>query len=153
MNNSSFMTVDPDISEAHALRGWFDAKSGSGQTPNFKSFSNSMGGGMASGAFKREEIRTLGDVKESGLGMGDTQEVFSARATIIHIKADNLTYAACPTCNKKAVEGNEGWHCEKCDRSYEKPEHRYMLRMSAADYSGQAWLSGFNDVAEIVFEP
>lgn len=29
--------------------------------------------------------------------------------------------------------------------------HRYMVQMAVADYSGQAWLSGFNDVGLTVF--
>jgi replication factor A1 len=29
--------------------------------------------------------------------------------------------------------------------------HRYLMSMAVADYSGQAWLQGFNDVGEIIF--
>lgn len=103
----------------------FDA---TGSEQNFKSFSGStMSSG--SGTFRREELRTLESVKDSQLGMGDKQDYFSCRATIQHIKNENLSYPACQTenCNKKVIETHEGWRCEKCDRSFERPEHRYVL--------------------------
>lgn len=119
----------------------------------------------------RSEMRTIADVKDSQLGQSDKPEYFSARATIVHIKADNISYPGCPSegCNKKVIEGAEGWRCEKCDRSYTQPEHRYVIipasrlltlivavasyimSMSVADYTGQAWLQGFNEVGLAVF--
>ncbi|KAH8117078.1 replication factor-a protein [Phellopilus nigrolimitatus] len=149
MIGPSMMAINPDITEAHVLRGWFDSLN---NVPAFKSYSNGMSGG-GGGNFNRNEIRTLAEVKESQVGMGDTPENFSCRATIVHIKADNLSYPACPSdqCNKKVVETGEGWKCEKCDRSYSSPEYRYIMSMSVSDYSGQAWLQGFNDVGVSVF--
>ena len=32
-----------------------------------------------------------------------------------------------------------------------KHGHRYIMSMSVADYSGQAWLQGFNEVGTTVF--
>ncbi|KLO19144.1 replication factor-a protein [Schizopora paradoxa] len=149
MLGSSMMTSNPDIPEAHVLRGWYDA-TGSDQT--FKSYSGSATS-SGSGSFRREELRTLENVKESQLGMGDKQEYFSCRATILHVKHDNLSYPACQTenCNKKVVETHEGWRCEKCDRSFERPDYRFIVSMSVADYTSQAWLQGFNDVGTVVF--
>jgi replication factor A1 len=79
-----------------------------------------------SGSINRNEIRTIHQVKEEQLGMSDKADFFSLRATIMHIKADNISYPACPTpqCNKKVTETHEGWRCEKCDRCHEKPEYR-----------------------------
>ncbi|KAI5119936.1 hypothetical protein M0805_002125 [Coniferiporia weirii] len=150
MIGPSLMSVNPDIPEAHVLRGWFDSLSA---VPAFKSQTNGVGGGGGSSSFNRKEVRTLADVKESQIGMGDNAEYFSCRATIVHIKAENLSYPACPggNCSKKVVETNEGWRCEKCDRSYEKPEYRYIMSMSVADHTAQAWLQGFNDVGIAVF--
>jgi len=84
--------------------------------------------------------------------MSDKVDYFSARATVMHIKSENIAYPACPTCSKKVFETmGEGWRCEKCDRSFEKPEYRYIINMAAADWSGQAWFAGFNDLGEAVF--
>lgn len=151
MSNSTHMTINPDITDAHVLRGWFDSLNAE---PAYKSHSGGGALGGGSVVFKREEQRTLAEVKDSQMGMSDHTDYFSCRATIVHIRADNLFYPACPTerCNKKVVDSNEGWRCEKCDRSYKDPEYRYVLSMSVADYTGQVWLQGFNDVGLVVFE-
>jgi replication factor A1 len=134
------------------LRGWFDAI---GTDKSFQSHTNAFGPGAGSlSAFDRKDIRNLNEVKMSGVGMSDKgAENFSTRATIMHIKSDNLSYPACPTqgCNKKVTEMGTGWRCEKCDRSFEKPEYRYIISMAVADWSGQAWLQGFNDAGIAVF--
>lgn len=122
MMSSSMMEVNPDIPEAHALRGWYDA---GGEANDFKAqTSSSFTGGTA---FNRDDIRLFHDVREAELGMhGDKPEYFSARGTIMHIKNENLAYPACqtPNCGKKVIEQHDGWRCEKCDRSWEKPSYR-----------------------------
>lgn len=152
MYSSSTMTINPDIEETFALRGWFDAV---GVDQSFQSHTNSFGGGAgSSGIFDHKDLRNLNEVKMSGVGTTDKgPENFSTRATIMHIKSDNLSYPACPTqgCNKKVTDMGNGWRCEKCDRSFEKPEHRYIISIAVADWSGQAWLQGFNDAGVIVF--
>ncbi|KAI0093894.1 replication factor-A protein 1 [Irpex rosettiformis] len=149
MISSSSMEVNPDIPTAHALRGWYDSAG------NSQSFHAQSSGGFSQGpvTFDSSQIQLLNDVKESEMGTGDRAEFFSARATIMHIKNDNLAYAACQkeNCNKKVIEQHDGWRCEKCDISFPKPSYRYILSMAVADCSGQAWLQGFNDAGQVVF--
>lgn len=165
------MTISPDIEEAHLLRGWYD---GIGAEKSFQSHSNSTSsGGSSFGGFNRNETRHISDVKESQLGMSDKADFFSVRATVMHIKSENIAYPACPTqgCNKKVTElGNNSWRCEKCEKTFDRPEHRYVqctliisttriltrparyiMSMAVADWSGQAWLQGFNDAGLAVF--
>jgi hypothetical protein len=120
--SSGSMVVSPDIPEAHALKGWY--MDGGTQTP-FKSHTQ-FGLSAPGGAVNRSEMRTINDVKDAQLGMSDKPDFFSMRATVMHIKTDNIVYPACPTpqCNKKVTETHDGWRCEKCDRSHEKPEYR-----------------------------
>ena len=123
MMSSSIMEINPDIPEAHALRGWFDAGGSSGEFHSQTS-SNFTGGAVT---FNRDEVRFFNDIRESELGMhGDKPEYFAARGTVMHVKAENLAYPACHTekCNKKVIEQHDGWRCEKCDRSWEKPSYR-----------------------------
>ncbi|KAL5511367.1 STE23_2 [Sanghuangporus vaninii] len=150
MLNSTHMAVNPDITEAHILRGWFDSLNAA---PAFKSHSGAAGIGSGSATFRRDQMLPLAQVRDSQIGMTDGGEQFSCRGTIVHIKTDNLYYPACPndSCNRKIIETNEGWRCEKCDRSYKDPEYRYIMSMSVADYTGQLWLQGFNDVGLVVF--
>jgi len=115
------MAVNPDVPEAHALKGWW--MDGGAQT----SFSShTQAGSSSGGVINRDEMRTIDQVKDAQLGMSDKPDFFSVRATVMHIKNDNILYPACPTagCNKKVTETGDGWRCEKCDRSYEKPEYR-----------------------------
>ncbi|KAH9004999.1 replication factor-a protein [Lactarius hatsudake] len=146
--SSGSVAVSPDISEAHALKGWYVD---GGAQMTFTSHSQAGLSSGPGGTIDRNEMRTIFDVKEAQLGMSDKADFFSTRATIMHIKTDNLVYPACPTCNKKTTESHDGWRCEKCDRSYEKPEYRYIISMAVGDHTGQMWLSGFNDVGNILF--
>ncbi|KAH9180401.1 replication factor-a protein [Lactarius sanguifluus] len=146
--SSGSVAVSPDIPEAHALKGWYVD---GGAQMTFTSHSQAGLSSGSGGTINRDEMRTIFDVKEAQLGMSDKADFFSTRATIMHIKTDNLVYPACPTCNKKTTESHDGWRCEKCDRSYEKPEYRYIISMAVGDHTGQMWLSGFNEVGNILF--
>ncbi|KAI6028571.1 hypothetical protein F5J12DRAFT_806286 [Pisolithus orientalis] len=147
MLSSSVMTISPDIEEAHLLRGWYD---GIGAEKTFQSYSNMSSGGGSSMGFNRKEIRSLVDIKKSQIA--DKAEFFSTRATVMHVKSENIAYPACPSCGKKVTEVNERWSCEKCDKTHERPEYRYILSMAVSDWSGQAWLQGFNDAGLAVLE-
>ncbi|KAH9928151.1 replication factor-a protein [Fomitopsis serialis] len=151
MFTTSIMQINPDIPEAHALRGWYDA-AGSGQT--YQAYSNSGAGAGNFTQFERTEILPLNEVKTRELGTSDKVDTFSARATVMHIKTDNIAYPACQTqgCSKKVLESHDGWRCEKCNKSWDKPHYRYIFPMACADYSGQAWLQGFNEVGEALFD-
>jgi len=146
--SSGSMAVNPDVPEAHALKGWW---MDGGAQSSFSS--HTQAGSLSGGAINRDDMRTINEIKDAQLGMSDKPDFFSLRATVMHIKNDNILYPACPTtgCNKKVTETSDGWRCEKCDRSYEKPEYRYIVQMAVGDHSGQVWLSGFNDVGGILF--
>ncbi|KAH9071043.1 replication factor-a protein [Lactarius deliciosus] len=144
------VAVSPDIPEAHALKGWYlDGGTQTMFTPHSQVGLSSGSGGT----INRNEMRTIFDVKDAQLGMSDKADFFSMRATIMHIKTNNLVYPACPTsqCSKKMTESHDGWRCEKCGSSYEKPEYRYIVSMAVGDHTGQMWLSGFNDVGNTLF--
>lgn len=128
MVGSSSMLTNPDIAEAHDLRGWYDNQ---GATTTFTAHSRGGGGaGGGAGAFKPEETRTIQGVRDAQLGMNESSgqaDFFNMRATVIFIKSDSLSYPACKSdsCNKKVTEdGSGGWRCEKCDKSHDAPEYR-----------------------------
>ncbi|KAN0064628.1 Replication factor A protein 1 [Thecaphora frezii] len=150
MFSSSTMMVNPDIPESHGLRGWYD---NNGAASDFKPYTNAgvMGGAGSNVGGNLAERRTIAQVREENLGTGEKPDYFNVRATIVYVKQDNLWYTACPadSCNKKVNQEHDGlWRCEKCDKSYEAPQYRYLLSTNVADMSGQMWLSGFNDDAE-----
>lgn len=103
--SSGTMTLDPDIPDAHRLKGWFDSQ---GRRENFQSHTGMSSAGAAGG--RREETKTVAEVKEQGLGMNETPDYFSVKATIVYIKQDSFSYPACMSsdCNKKVTDMGDG---------------------------------------------
>ncbi|KAI5278779.1 Replication factor A protein 1, partial [Ascosphaera aggregata] len=153
--NSGTMSVDPDIAEAHRLRGWFDAQ-GRQQT-NFTSHSSSLGtaaaGSLAGGGNSRDPYQFIAEIRDANLGSSETPDYFNLKATILMIKQETMCYPACANenCNKKVVQQDDGmWRCERCAVSHEKPQYRYILLMNVCDHTGQLWLNCFDDVGKLI---
>lgn len=147
--SSGSMAVDPDIDEAHKLKGWYDAQ---GRQDTFTSHA-SMGTSMATSGGRRDEYKTIAQIKDEQLGMSEQTDYFTLKATIIYVKQDNISYPACLSegCNKKVVEVDPGqWRCEKCDKTHPKPEHRYIMSVNVSDHTGQLWLSCFDDTGRLI---
>jgi replication factor A1 len=146
--SSGTMTVDPDIPEAHRLKGWYDS---SGRNDSFATHSNLASAGAATG--RKEDLKTISQVKEEGLGMGDQTDYFTVKATVVHIKQENFCYPACLNqgCNKKVTNDmGDGWRCEKCNQTHPRPEYRYVMSLSVNDHTGQMWLSCFDDTGRVI---
>ncbi|KAI0032815.1 replication factor-a protein [Vararia minispora EC-137] len=148
MISTSMMELNPDIPEAHALKGWY-IDGGSDQS--FRAYNRE---GDASGSVNRTEMRTIHEAKTTFSEASEKPEYFSIRATVLTIKNDNIAYPACrsESCNKKVVEDQSSntWRCEKCEKSWDSPEYRYIISMAVADHTDQMWLQGFNDAGVAV---
>lgn len=140
--SSGTVSIDPDISEAHRLKGWYDSQ---GRGEQFNSHQNSTTMGAATG--RQDQIKSISQVKDENLGMDDAPAYFSLKATVVYIKQDTFCYPACAneSCNKKVVDQGDGWRCEKCDVVHPKPEYRYIMSINVNDHSGQLWLSCFDE--------
>lgn len=148
--SSGTMNIDPDIDEAHKLKGWYDAQ---GRNDTYQSHANTMGTAAATGGNRADQYKTVAQVRDEELGMKETADYFMLKATIIYVKQDNISYPACLSegCNKKVVEIDPGeWRCEKCDKTHPRPEYRYIMTVNVSDHTGQLWLSCFDDVGRIV---
>lgn len=122
---SSIFKLNPDIPEAHRLRGWFDNDGKHEQVTNISA--RTGGGGMAT------EWLTFREVKDRKLGSSERGDYFQNKATIVLVNSNNAFYKACPTtdCNKKVIDMKNGmYRCEKCNREY--PEFKYRLIMSVS---------------------
>lgn len=133
----------------------------------------SGGGAMMSGELNRNEFRLLSEIQELDLGKGDKPDYFSTRATVIQIKPDPILYAACPVqgCNKKVTQMDDLWRCDKCNKSHDAPNYRYvcitcrlttgainekpkrvlnryLMQLCVSDHTGQLWLSAFDEVGQ-----
>lgn len=97
-----------------------------GSEANFQSHSSAIGSMSGQGSISRSEMRTLQQVKDLNLGGSDKPDYFSSRVIVTHMRGENISYSACPIegCNRKVTEVPDGWRCEKCDRTHDKPEYR-----------------------------
>lgn len=141
--SSGSMSVDPDIAEAHKLKGWYDSQ---GRTNTFSSHSGMAAAGAAGG--RQDPLKTIAQVNEEKLGTSETPDYFTIKATIVYIRKENFAYPACSndTCNKKVTDMGDGtWRCERCDQNHPKPNYRYVMSLNVMDHTGQIWLSCFND--------
>jgi len=149
--SSGTMTMDPDIDEAYQLKGWYDAQSGRN---DFLTHNNIETGGSLTG--RKDDTKTIGAVIDEGLGMStEKPDYFSIRATVVYVKQDNFAYPACisENCNKKVVEIDPGqWRCEKCDKTHDRPQYRYVLTISVSDHTGQVYLSLFDDAGKAIMD-
>lgn len=145
--SSGSLMLDPDIPEAHKLKGWYDSQ---GRSESFASHSNMAGAGTAGG--RVEQTKTIAQIRDENLGMSENPDYFSVKATIVYIKNENFSYPACLSegCNKKVVETDGQWRCEKCNINHPRPEHRYIMQLSVNDHTGQLYLSCFDDVGRLV---
>lgn len=147
--SSGSMTIDPDIDEAHKLKGWY---MGAGKNDSFMNH-NQMGATVGAAGGRGDPMKTIMQVKEENLGMTENTDYFTTKATIIYVKQENVSYPACVSegCNKKVVEIDPGqWRCERCDKTHPKPEYRYVMSINVSDYTGQLWLSVFDDVGRMI---
>ena len=144
---STVVMKNPDIPEAGALRNWYDT-GGSDQ----KSASLSkMGGGGGMGSFL--DRSTFADIKEKGLGMGAKPDYITVKGTITFIKRDQEVgpwYNSVPEGDikyKVIQEPNGEWRCEKLDKVFQTKTNRYILPTTASDWSGNSWLTAFDECA------
>ncbi|XP_047082714.1 replication protein A 70 kDa DNA-binding subunit A-like [Lolium rigidum] len=146
--SSSQLLIDPDISEAHTLRQWFDA---GGRDASTQSISRDV-----APAASRNVVRmTVAQIKDEGLGMQDKPDWVTVKASIIFFKSDSFCYTACPTkegdrqCNKKVTKGTSGlWCCDRCDKEFPECDYRYLLQLQIQDHSGTAWVTAFQEAAQ-----
>ncbi|KAI9661294.1 MAG: Replication factor A protein 1 [Bathelium mastoideum] len=141
--SSGSMNVNPDIDDAHRLKGWYDA---AGRNDSFNTHQGALS--STTGAGRKQEYKTIQQIKDENLGMGEEQDYFTLKATISYIRQDSMFYPAClgEKCNKKVVENDPGqWRCERCNETYPKPEYRYIMSVNVVDHSGQLFLNSFDE--------
>ncbi|KIX06086.1 uncharacterized protein Z518_04060 [Rhinocladiella mackenziei CBS 650.93] len=148
--SSGSVAANPDMPEAHKLKGWYDEQ---GRSGNFATHANVQGTVTGAGGSRPDPFKTISQVKEEQLGMSDNPDYFSVKASIQYIKQDNFCYPSCLSegCNKKVVEIDPGqWRCERCDKNHPKPEYRYIMSVNIGDHTGQLWVSCFDETGRTI---
>ncbi|XP_034487485.1 replication protein A 70 kDa DNA-binding subunit [Drosophila innubila] len=143
MGGGSILKINPDMPEAHKLRGWFDNGGGD-------SVSNMVSARTGGGSFNSDWV-TLKDARMRNLGSGDKPDYFQCKAVVHIVKQENAFYKACPQteCNKKVVdEGNGQYRCERCNAAYPNFKYRLLVNMSIGDWTSNRWVTCFNEAGE-----
>ncbi|KAL5099844.1 hypothetical protein RYX36_004171 [Vicia faba] len=143
---TSQLIVEPDFPEATTLREWFENE---GRNVPSQSISKDS-------SFGKSDVRkTISQIKDEKLGTSEKPDWITVCASVAYIKVDNFCYTACPLmtgdrqCNKKVTNNGDGkWRCDKCDKSVDACDYRYLLQMQIQDHTGQTWVTAFQEGGE-----
>ncbi|KAI8610788.1 hypothetical protein BC830DRAFT_1144194 [Chytriomyces sp. MP71] len=153
MPSGGSILPDPDVREAHEVRGWWMRQGVNGGMVGYSGASGAGGGGGGQVTGVRG-FKSLSRIAEENMGHQEKPDWLSFRATIAYIKEDrDMWYPACRSegCSKKVTDTGNGWRCEKCDKSHPSPSYRYIFNCKIADHSGESWVSFFNEQGETLF--
>ena len=163
LTQAGSIVPNPGTPESYQLKGWFDNV---GVKENFKSMKTETN--ASSSLDRLANRKTIAQVEEetnNNIDGGDQQQqlgYFTVKACFSFTKPENFAYPACTNivsnntdsskpglpCNKKLVEVNDKWRCERCDLSYDEPTYRYILYISITDATGQLWTTLFDEQAK-----
>ncbi|XP_061902924.1 replication protein A 70 kDa DNA-binding subunit-like isoform X2 [Entelurus aequoreus] len=140
---SSTLMVNPDVPEAVTLRAWYNQVGHSLHSQSLTEL-RSMGGEA------RTNWKSLSDIKTELMGHSETADYCSCVATVLFIRKENCLYRACPSasCNKKVVERDGRYHCQKCDKDFPDFKYRFILSVNLADFEDNQWVTCFQETAE-----
>ena len=133
VTGQTVVRLNPDIPEAHAIRGWFDQGGNEAPTENL-SVGGGQGGSGGGAMTGPQAWKTLDSIKDSNMGQSEKGDYFSVKGVVLYAKKDNSMYMACPgeNCNKKVVDQNDGtYRCEKCQKNYQEFKWRMILNVGA----------------------
>ncbi|KAL3497983.1 hypothetical protein ACH5RR_040715 [Cinchona calisaya] len=145
--STSQLFIDPDFPEAHKLKDWFD-KDGK-NTPCVSISRDTIG------IVRTDARKTISQIKDERLGTSEKPDWITVCATLTFIKVDNFCYTACPIrigdkqCNKKVTNNGDGkWRCDRCDRTVDECDYRYILQLQIQDHTGLTWVTAFQESGE-----
>ncbi|XP_068633685.1 replication protein A 70 kDa DNA-binding subunit [Battus philenor] len=142
--SSTMVRLNPDLPEAHKLRGWYDNGGADMDVVNISARTGAYGGGS-------NEWLTFAEAEARQLGSGERGDYYSLLGVLTFTFADNAVYKACPQeqCNKKLVDQENGlFRCEKCNREYPNFKYRLLLGANVSDPTGDQRITAFNEAAE-----
>lgn len=143
---SSVLQINPDIEEAHRLRGWYDSLPSNVEF-NSISVRSEVGG--------NSQFFTIKGAQLAQLGSGDKADYYNMYSHLIFVKSESALYKACPKpdCQKKVIDRNDGtYRCEKCNDETENFKYRLMLQAQLCDVTGNQWVTIFQEPAEGLLE-
>ncbi|KAK6263418.1 hypothetical protein QUC31_009234 [Theobroma cacao] len=145
--STSQLFINPDFPEVHRLKEWFVDEGRNTPSVSISRETSSVG--------RTDNRKTISQIKDERLGTSEKPDWITVVATIAYIKLDNFCYTACPImngdrpCNKKVTNNGDGkWWCEKCDRSVDECDYRYIIQFQIQDHTGVTWVTAFQESGE-----
>lgn len=145
---STNVELNPDNDRAIQLRSWIDH-----QDPNALQHLMPTSDRGEGGAGRAYNERYLQETSSTAVVVGKAEYV-TVKGTVMNIKTDKtLFYQSCSgnNCMRK-VTGDDvsGYHCDKCNKTYDRCDMRYVLNLSISDHTANQWVSAFNDAAKVI---
>lgn len=143
--STSQLSINPGITEAFNLRTWFDSNGKNASSVSLSTYSQA------------DVWKTVSQIKDDELGTSEKPDWITICATVMHWKADNFCYTACPIikgdrqCMKKVTNHGDGkWRCESCDQTVDECDYRYILTFQICDHTGVTWATAFQEPGEVI---
>ncbi|KAF1766612.1 hypothetical protein GCK72_006570 [Caenorhabditis remanei] len=130
----------PDIGGVADLYDWYHNTKPSAEV---KMISQTSGG-------SNDVPRTIAGLQEMQFGKDSEKgDYASVKAMITRINPNNALYKGCASegCQKKVVETDGEYRCEKCNKSMNKFKWLYMMQFELSDETGQVYVTAFGDTA------
>ena len=160
LQQSSSVQLDPELPEAHQLRGWWEGGGRAAQPTMLSERGRGSGGGQGQQLAADTDLTLRHAVSSLKGGEGapdaalDGSSLLVVKACVKHIRTDpeKLSYPACRNqrdsrqCNKKLDNSSGSWTCQACGPQ-DAPEYRYMLNVCVQDAAGDNFVSLFDKEA------
>ncbi|CAP31894.1 Protein CBR-RPA-1 [Caenorhabditis briggsae] len=130
----------PEISGVSELYDWYTTEKPHSE---LKLISQTSGG-------MSEAPRTIAGLQEMQFGKdSDKGDYASVKAMITRINPNSALYKGCASegCQKKVIESDGEYRCEKCNKSMNKFKWLYMMQFELSDETGQVYVTAFGDSA------
>ncbi|KAK4526405.1 hypothetical protein GAYE_SCF23G4319 [Galdieria yellowstonensis] len=140
----SCFEVNPDIKEAHELRGWYETTGKNKEVTQLE-------GATPSSLGNARERKTILQANEEDIPklISDPRGVqFIVRGYLHYIRKEGtLWYTASPEDNKKVTKLDENrWVCDATGKEYSYCNYRYILSVAIQDATGSLNANAFDDV-------
>jgi len=164
LSASGLIDVNPDRQEAIELMQWVRSCNGNVTTQDVRTLTAGRDG--VSGNAPRRTFAEVKDMKLGedlgGMGGDKKKDYFTVVATITtisHSQDKKPWYEANPDLNDQTAKnakvqsmGDGTWRCDKNGKVYNSYIPRYILRFCATDFSGNIWMTAFNEAAEKILK-
>jgi len=164
LSASGLIDVNPDRQECIELMQWVRSCNGNVADQDVRTLTSGRDG--VSGNAPRRTFAEVKDMKlgedMGGMGGDKKKDYFTVVATITtisHSQDKKPWYEANPDLNDQTAKnakvqsmGDGTWRCDKNGKVYNSYIPRYILRFCATDFSGNIWLTAFNEAAEKILK-